>query len=148
MEEEVHLVSVDMIPRQTLGRGGRMDGVVLIVEDEENIRIVFHDALRAIGVRVVGAASGEDGVEMYRRHKEEVSLVVLDVSLPGMSGEETFRLLKEINPAVKVVVSSGYPHDVVTQKFSGVGVAGYLQKPYSWATLAKSMGEYLKPTGH
>ena len=124
-----------------------MDGVVLIVEDEEHIRIVFHDALHDIGVRVVGAASGEDGVEMYRRHKDEVSLVVLDLSLPGISGEETFKLLKEINPGVKVVVSSGFPHEDVTKKFSGTGVAGYLQKPYNWATLTESMGKFLGADG-
>ena len=125
-----------------------MEGMVLLVEDEEHIRIVFHDALHDIGVRVVGAASGEDGVEMYRQHKDEVRLVVLDLSLPGISGEETLKLLKEINPGVRVVVSSGFPHEDVTKKFSDQGVEGYLQKPYNWTTLTESMGRYLGADFH
>jgi two-component system cell cycle sensor histidine kinase/response regulator CckA len=120
-----------------------MKRFVLIVEDEEHIRIVFHDALHDIGVPVVGAPSGEAGVELYRRHKDDVSLVVLDLSLPGMSGEETFKQLQAINPNVKVVVSSGFPHEDVTKKFGGTGVAGYLQKPYNWVTLTETMGKFL-----
>ena len=125
-----------------------MEGLILLVEDEEHIRIVFHDALHDIGVRVVGAANGEDGVEMYRQHKDEVKLVVLDLSLPGISGEETLKLLREINPGVRVVVSSGFPHEDVARKFSDQVVEGYLQKPYNWTTLTESMGRYLGGDGH
>jgi two-component system cell cycle sensor histidine kinase/response regulator CckA len=123
--------------------GGRMKGVVLMIEDEEHIRIVFRDAMFDEGVMVVGIASGEDGVEFYREHHGEISLVVLDLSLPGISGEETFKRLKIIDPNVRVVVSSGFPNEEVTKKFEGTGIVGYLQKPYDYATLIDSVNKFL-----
>jgi YesN/AraC family two-component response regulator len=91
----------------------------------------------------VTAQTGELGVEMYRTHKDEVNLVVLDLSLPGISGEETFRVLKRINPNVKVVVSSGYGDQYVKKLFKGVGLVGTLQKPYTWGDLVESMTKFL-----
>lgn len=123
--------------------GGRMKGVVLMIEDEEHIRIVFRDAMFDEGVMVVGIASGEDGVKFYREHHDEIGLVVLDLSLPGISGEETFKRLKVIDPNVRVVVSSGFPNEDVTRKFDGTGVIGYLQKPYDYVTLVDSVNKFL-----
>jgi DNA-binding NtrC family response regulator len=123
--------------------GGRMKRVVLMIEDEEHIRIVFRDAMFDEGVMVVGIASGEAGVEFYREHHEEIGLVVLDLSLPGISGEETFNRLKVINPKVRAVVSSGFPNEEVTKKFDGTGVIGYLQKPYNYMTLVDTINKFL-----
>ncbi len=123
-----------------------MKGVVLMIEDEEHIRIVFRDAMFDEGVMVVGIATGEDGVKFYRDHHKEISLVVLDLSLPGISGEETFKRLKVINPNVRVIVSSGFPNEDVTKKFDGTGVIGYLQKPYNYVTLVDSVNRFLVGT--
>jgi len=123
--------------------GGRMKGVVLMIEDEEHIRIVFRDAMFDEGVMVVATASGEDGVNFYREHHDEIGLVVLDLSLPGISGGETFSRLKVINPMVRVVISSGFPNEEVTKKFDGTGVIGYLQKPYNYVTLVHAINGFL-----
>jgi DNA-binding NtrC family response regulator len=123
--------------------GGHMKGVVLMIEDEEHIRIVFHDAMFDEGAMVVGIASGEEGVEFYREHHDEIGLVVLDLSLPGISGGETFKRLKLINPKVRVVISSGFPNEEVTKKFDGTGVIGYLQKPYDYVTLVGTINGLL-----
>jgi two-component system, cell cycle sensor histidine kinase and response regulator CckA len=120
-----------------------MKGVVLMIEDEEHIRIVFRDAMFDEGVMVIGIATGEDGVEFYKDHHSEIMLVVLDLSLPGISGEETFHRLKVINPNIRVVISSGFPNEDVTKKFQGTGVVGYLQKPYDYATLVSRMNMFL-----
>ena len=120
-----------------------MKGVVLMIEDEEHIRIVFRDAMFDEGVMVVGIATGEEGVKFYHEHHKEISLVVLDLSLPGISGEETFKRLKVIDPNVRVVVSSGFPNEDVTKKFDGTGVIGYLQKPYNYVTLVDSVNRFL-----
>jgi len=122
---------------------GGVKGVVLMIEDEEHIRIVFRDAMFDEGVMVIGVAAGEDGVEFYRQHSEEISLVVLDLSLPGISGEETYIRLKEIDPRVKVVISSGFPLEDVRKKFDGTGVLGYLQKPYNYTTLVETMMRFI-----
>ena len=122
---------------------GGVKGVVLMIEDEEHIRIVFRDAMFDEGVMVIGVAAGEDGVEFYRQHAEEISLVVLDLSLPGISGEETYIRLKGIDPRVKVVISSGFPLEDVRKKFDGTGVLGYLQKPYNYTTLVETMMRFI-----
>ncbi len=121
-----------------------MNGVVLIIEDEEHIRIVFRDALFDEGVLVVGVASGEEGIEFFREHHEEIGLVVLDLSLPGMSGEETFAQMKALDPGVRAVISSGYPEEDVRRKFEGSGILGYLQKPYNYVTLVDSIRKFLE----
>jgi DNA-binding NtrC family response regulator len=82
-------------------------------------------------------------VQFYRDHHDEINLVVLDLSLPGISGEETFKRLKVIDPGVRVVVSSGFPNEDVTKKFDGTGVIGYLQKPYNYATLVDTVNKFL-----
>lgn len=125
------------------GSEGHMKGVVLMIEDEEHIRIVFRDAMFDEGVLVVAAASGEEGVAFFREHSEEIGLVVLDLSLPGISGEVTFEQLKLIDPNVKVVISSGFPAEDVMKKFDGTGVLGYLQKPYDYATLVDSITRFI-----
>jgi|GEM_PF-1184077 DNA-binding NtrC family response regulator len=125
------------------GEGVSMKGVVLMIEDEEHIRIVFRDVMFDEGVMVIGIATGEDGVQFYRDHHDEINLVVLDLSLPGISGEETFKRLKVIDPGVRVVVSSGFPNEDVTKKFDGTGVIGYLQKPYNYATLVDTVNKFL-----
>ena len=125
------------------GGGEHMKGVVLMIEDEEHIRIVFRDAMFDEGVLVVGAASGEEGVSFFREHCEEIGLVVLDLSLPGMSGEVTFEQLKLIDPKVRAVISSGFPAEEVMKIFDGTGVIGYLQKPYNYATLVESVTKFM-----
>ena len=120
-----------------------MKQVILLIEDEADICNAFSEAMSEQDVSVVTAQTGELGVEMYRTHKDEVNLVVLDLSLPGISGEETFRVLKRINPNVKVVVSSGYGDQYVKKLFKGVGLVGTLQKPYTWGDLVESMTKFL-----
>jgi two-component system, cell cycle sensor histidine kinase and response regulator CckA len=128
--------------------GGTAKGLVLMIEDEEHIRIVFRDAMFDEGVMVVGLPSGEEGMEFYRKHSAEINLVVLDLSLPGMSGEETFHLLRACNPQVKVVISSGFPIEDVRRKFDGTGVIGYLQKPYNYGTLIESVTGFISGGAH
>jgi two-component system, cell cycle sensor histidine kinase and response regulator CckA len=123
--------------------GGGTKGLVLMIEDEEHIRLVFRDAMFDEGVMVIGVPSGEEGVEFYRKNSKEIDLVVLDLSLPGISGEETFQLLRGFDPNVKVVISSGFPIEDVRRKFDGTGVIGYLQKPYNYTTLVESVARFI-----
>ena len=123
-----------------------MKGLVLMIEDEEHIRILFRDAMFDEGVMVVGLPTGEEGVEFYRSHSKEIDLVVLDLSLPGISGEATFNQLKALDPKVKVVISSGFPIEDVTRTFDGTSVIGYLQKPYNYVTLVESVAKFLAAT--
>ncbi len=120
-----------------------MKEVILLIEDEADICRVFSEAMSEQDVSVVAAQTGELGVELYRTHKDQVNLVVLDLSLPGISGEDTFRILRRINPNVKVVVSSGYGDEYIKKLFKGVALVGILQKPYTWGALVENMIRFL-----
>lgn len=110
-------------------------GLVLLVDDEDIIRSIASDMLKELGFDVMTARDGREAVELFRRNQGEIAFVVLDLTMPHMSGEEAFREMRRIDPAVRVIMSSGYNEYEVTQKFMGKGLAGFIQKPYSLATL-------------
>ena len=105
-------------------------GTVLIVDDEEAVREVAARMLEQAGLTVVTAADGREAVEFYRRHADEIGCVLLDLTMPHMSGEETLQELRRIRSDVRVVVSSGYSEQEVVSRFVDKGISGFVQKPY------------------
>lgn len=122
----------DRPPESEVWRGR---GTVLLADDEETIRSIGSDMLRELGFDVIPACDGLEAIERYRMQHERIVLVVLDLTMPRMSGEDAFRELRRINPAIKVIISSGYDEQEVSQKFVGKGLAGFIQKPYRLSTL-------------
>jgi len=110
-------------------------GSVLVVDDEADVREVVVDLLREAGLRTMVAPNGEAGLTIYRRFKHEIDIVLLDLSMPGMGGKETFRLLKAENPDVRVIMSSGFSESDAMNEISELGLAGFIQKPYQWSRL-------------
>ena len=119
---------VDMASRAERRQVG--DGTILVVDDEESIRNVTRRILERWGFKALLASDGVEGVELFRAHKDEIRAVVLDVTMPRMGGEETFRQLRQIQPTVKVLLSSGYSEQEATSRFAGKGLAGFLEKPF------------------
>ncbi len=119
----------------------RGSGRVLFVDDEESVRAVGQLMLEKLGFTVIAAENGIDGVERYRAEPASFDLVILDLIMPKMGGEEAFRELRRINPSVRVVMSSGYNESEVLPLFQGKGLVGFVQKPYSLVRLT----EVLKP---
>ncbi|MDQ6956336.1 MAG: PAS domain S-box protein [Mariprofundaceae bacterium] len=111
-------------------------GTVLIIDDEETVREVAAAMLEDIGFKSISAIDGADGVACYRKHQNDIAFVLLDMTMPKMNGEECFRHLRQINPDIKVILSSGYNEQEATSRFTGKGLAGFLQKPYSPQALA------------
>ncbi len=116
--------------RQTARAGGRAGGVVLLVDDEETVRLVGASMLEQSGFDVVTVADGTEAVEYFKEHKDEVGCVLLDLTMPRMDGRETFDELRRIRDDVRVVLSSGYSEQEVYGRFAGEGIAGFVQKPY------------------
>src|SRR5262249_13378882 len=81
---------------------------------------------------------GRKAVEMFRRIASRVEAVLLDMTMPVMSGEETFRELQKIRPDVKVILSSGFNETEAIRRFTGKGLAGFIQKPYTFGRLAET----------
>lgn len=120
------------------GRGWRGSGVALLVDDEETVRGIGADMLRELGFEVVTAGDGREAVEVYRC-RGDISVVILDLTMPHMDGEQCFRELRRIYPEVKVIMSSGFSEYEVIPRFAGKGVAGFIQKPYKLSALMDAL---------
>jgi PAS domain S-box-containing protein len=120
-------------------------GKVLVIDDEAPVREAVVDILEMMGVEVLTAANGRLGIEQYRQHTADISLVLLDMQMPELSGPETYLALHQINPEVRVVISSGYGEAEASRLFAVDGTLTFLQKPYSverlmeivWAELGR-----------
>ncbi|MBD3167260.1 PAS domain S-box protein, partial [bacterium] len=111
------------------------NGTVLLVDDDEAVRIVGSRMLRKLGYEVLTARDGREAVDLYRSGKNRISCVLLDLTMPVMDGEEAFNALRGIDPEVSVVLSSGFNEQEIHNRFAGRKVAGFVQKPYKMKAL-------------
>lgn len=109
-------------------------GTVLLVDDEESVRGVGIEMLKELGFETITANDGCEAVEQFKNNPA-ISFVILDLTMPHMDGEQCFRELRQLQPDIKVIMSSGFSNDEITQKFVGKGLAGFLQKPYKLSML-------------
>lgn len=107
-----------------------LSGTVLVIDDEEMVRQSVSDMLIEQGMVVLTAVNGQDGITTYQQHQDIIHLIILDLSMPGLSGEETFHALKAINPAAKILLSSGYDEIQSVDRIRTVEAVGFIQKPY------------------
>ena len=112
-------------------------GTILLVDDDERIRMIGRSMLERLGYTPILAADGREATAIYRQRHADILGVILDLTMPHMDGAETFRELHLINPEVRVVMSSGYDEQAVAQRFVGQGLAGFIQKPYRIAALGR-----------
>jgi PAS domain S-box-containing protein len=118
-------------------------GNILVIDDEDVVRRVAKTALELYGYTVVIAENGEQGVAMYRQRANEIRLILLDLLMPQMGGEETYRRLRLIRPDVRVILSSGYSDSEAMAKFAGKDLAGFIKKPYTAVQLAQMVQQSL-----
>ncbi len=116
---------------------------ILLVDDEAIVLEVAERMLRNLGYSVHSAASGREAVEILRRHRKRIDLVILDMIMPNLSGSETFDLIKSASPAVRVLLSSGYSIDGQARRIMQRGCDGFIQKPYSLALLSRKIRSIL-----
>jgi len=116
---------------------------VLVIDDEQPVREAVSDILDLEGIVVLAAASGQEGIELYRQNQDDIKLILLDMSMPGMDGEQTLRHLRKISADVFVILSSGYTETAISQRMLDGGVTGFLQKPFDMAGLINTVRLYL-----
>lgn len=123
-------------------------GRILIMDDEEAIREVAGEMLSMIGYRVDVAESGEEAINGYNRALEvgdPVDVVIMDLTIPGgMGGKEAIVKLREIDPHVRAIVSSGYSNDPIMAHYEDYGFIGILRKPYSAKDLGDAVDQAMK----
>jgi two-component system cell cycle sensor histidine kinase/response regulator CckA len=112
---------------------------ILLVDDEEMIRRLGRRVLEKCGYSVRIAAGGAEAIRTYKKHGGEIDLVLLDVIMPHMNGQEVLRQLKQLNPKVKVLIATGYTADSSVQRLKVEGVLGVVEKPFSIQTLAAAI---------
>ena len=105
-------------------------GLILVVDDDETVRSVARQTLEFKGFEVLEAEDGLVALELFRRRAREISLVLLDMTMPHMGGEAAFREMRQVEPDIRVILSSGYNEQEAMSRFNGKGLKGFIQKPY------------------
>ena len=116
-------------------------GTILLVDDDPEVRDVGTQMLERLGFQILTAAHGPEGLKVFQECGDKIDCVILDLTMPEMGGEEVLRELRRLRPDVRVILSSGYNEQEVTQRFAGKGLAGFIQKPYRLANLHEILNQ-------
>jgi PAS domain S-box-containing protein len=118
-------------------------GTILLIDDESAIRELGKSILERFGYKVILAQDGKEGMELYQARKYEINLVMLDLVMPNWDGKRTLIELKKINPAVKVLIASGYSSNETLQELASSGISGFIQKPFAIKELLEKINKIL-----
>lgn len=119
-------------------------GLILLIDDEEVIREIGSEMLETMEMTCICAENGEKGLELFRKRKDEIFLVILDIELPGQSGEKVYEELVKIKPDVKVLFSSGYGKEYLESRFFKSGKMRYfMPKPFQLNELTRTINQLL-----
>jgi len=127
------------VPKPVQQTEWKGSGTVLVVDDDQTLQKTAATMLADMGFEVLVASDGIEGVEKFRQHREKIVAVLLDMTMPRMSGEDAFKQMRIIDPDAVVILSSGYNEQDATNAFSGKGLAGFIQKPYGYDTLKRKL---------
>lgn len=114
-------------------------GTILIIDDEPSVVELVNDVLNDNAFTVLQARNPLEGIELFRNHWQDISLVILDYAMPDLNGRQTFQQLVQINDTVPVLLSSGYSEEHTMELFGTVQPAGFFQKPYTAARLLEKV---------
>ncbi len=123
------------LPQEPPPSSGEAGGLVLVVDDEEAVRMVTVEILRVYGFSAETASDGLEGVQRFREIGDRVRLVLLDLTMPNMDGEEAFRVIRKLRPDVPALLMSGFNEQEAINRFAGLGLAGFIRKPFQAETL-------------
>jgi len=105
--------------------------IVLVVDDEESVRNIAVRMLQRIGYDAVAAADGQAGIDYFRQHAGTIAGVLIDMTMPNMTGEAACLAIRAIDPSVRIVVMSGHAEEEMLQRMAYLNLAGFLQKPFN-----------------
>ena len=120
------------------------DETVLFVDDEDAIIEVSLEILNALGYQVLTARSGKEAIEVYKKNKDKIDIIILDMILPDIGGGKVYDRIKEINPDIKVLLSSGYSIEGQATEILKRGCNGFIQKPFNVSELSQIIKKVLR----
>lgn len=136
---------MDLIPEGSSSeKPGHGHATVLIVEDEPGMLCLLEEVLSRHGYQVLMASDGEQAIEVYRCYKRRIDVVLLDVGLPKIAGWQVLLKMKKENPAVRVVIASGYLDPKMKAEMSWAGVKHFVEKPYTLDALVETIGDVIE----
>jgi CheY-like chemotaxis protein len=137
-------VSVPAVKAEVAGRVDpppsrivRGTGTILVVDDEPELRKLAGAILESSGYSVLFARNGREAVEIFRQNTPGIAAVLLDMTMPVMGGNEAFGLIRELQPGVPIIVSSGYAEVSAREELGSGKIAGFIQKPYTLTKLVQ-----------
>jgi CheY-like chemotaxis protein len=116
---------------------------ILLVDDEELVINISEMMLKKLGYKVLKAHNGYEGLQLFEENKYKIDLIISDLEMPRMSGNELMKKLREIDPQIKVVLSSGALTDADEKTVMNKGFNGFIKKPYNLSTLCEKMAEIM-----
>ncbi len=119
-------------------------GLVLVIDDEELVRSVTKRILEKMGFAVLTAKDGIAGMDVFGKYRNDIAVVLLDLTMPRMSGQETYRELRALSAETPVILSSGYDAMQAAERFNEEGLAGFIQKPYRARDLREKLREAIE----
>jgi CheY-like chemotaxis protein len=128
---------------QTDGACKNRKRVILLVDDEELILEVGTKMLQYLGYNVLGAGDGQQALDIFKKNKNNLDLVILDMNMPGMDGATVYDKLTKIQADVRILIASGYFENNRIRKILENGFTGFIQKPFSVDGLSKKLAEML-----
>ena len=123
----------------------QLSGTVLIIDDEDDVLETAAFMAERLGLRTIRAAGGPEGVESFQRHAEQITAVLLDMTMPEMNGDEVYHELRKRRPDVPIVLSSGFSEVDAIRRFPAEGLDGFLQKPYTLEQFAAAFAQLGSP---
>jgi PAS domain S-box-containing protein len=114
-------------------------GTILVVDDEDIIRQLLTEMLQEMGFNVLSACDGIEALEVYHSHWRAIDLVIMDLIMPRLSGKETFRAMRDINPEARVILATGYSRETTMQEALEDGILGFLHKPFGTEELSEAV---------
>ena len=116
---------------------------VLVIDDQETLLTVVLDMLTAKGMNVLTARSGREGLRMFQENAQTIDVVLLDMKMPDLNGDEVFAELEALDPKVRVIITTGYEEREALAHFNGQQKVAFIQKPYRFKILVEMIAAIL-----
>ncbi len=121
----------------------KFHGTVLFIDDEDIVRAIGAELLKSLGLNVLLAGSGHEAFDLIKQHRNEISLILLDMVMPELNGKDCYMEIRRIMPEANVVLCSGFTPDADIKELEGKGVKGFIPKPFYMSGLREAMAAYL-----
>lgn len=113
--------------------------IILLIEDDVMILEILHEVLTQADYTVLFARNAEDGLELFSQNRKNIFCVILDYEIPGMHASRLLEKISEIDSDVKIVISSGYAQNIISEETSSANISCFLAKPYDPMSLLNEL---------